>query len=118
MCSRSVNCSRWIRPACNQSSYGCPAASPDFAVNLPAPVGTGSGGALGLMLGSIGGAFNLNLRLSALVDYQTGMTYEEGSIEANHQNFQNTAMSNPVSGPVDPVFAVSETKTNSEWSSV
>jgi len=43
-----------------------PASSPDFAVNLPAAVGTGSGGALGLMLGSIGGAFNLNLRLSAL----------------------------------------------------
>ena len=42
------------------------AASPDFAVNLPAAVGAGSGGALGLMLGSVGGAFNLNLRLSAL----------------------------------------------------
>ncbi|HET6150611.1 MAG TPA: type IV pilus secretin PilQ [Polyangia bacterium] len=45
---------------------GVGAASPDFAVNLPAAVGTGSGGALGLMLGSINGAFNLNLRLSAL----------------------------------------------------
>ena len=45
---------------------GSGAASPDFAVNLPAPVGTGSGGALGLMLGSVNGAFNLNLRLSAL----------------------------------------------------
>ncbi|MEO8215398.1 MAG: type IV pilus secretin PilQ, partial [Myxococcales bacterium] len=43
-----------------------PAASPDFAVNLPAAVGAGSGGALGLMLGSVGGAFNLNLRLSAM----------------------------------------------------
>jgi type IV pilus assembly protein PilQ len=42
------------------------AASPDYAVNLPAAVGTGSGGALGLMLGSVGGAFNLNLRLSAM----------------------------------------------------
>ncbi len=47
------------------SSLG-PAASPDFAVNLPAAVGAGSGGALGLMLGSVGGAFNLNLRLSAM----------------------------------------------------
>ena len=46
---------------------GIPAAtSPDFAVNLPAAVGTGSGGALGLVLGSVNGAFNLNLRLSAL----------------------------------------------------
>jgi len=43
-----------------------PAASPNFAVNLPAAVGTGQGGALGLMLGSVGGAFNLNLRLSAM----------------------------------------------------
>jgi type IV pilus assembly protein PilQ len=42
------------------------AASPDFAVNLPAAVGTGSGGAIGLMLGSVNGAFNLNLRLSAM----------------------------------------------------
>ena len=45
---------------------GTGAASPNFAVNLPAAVGTGSGGALGLMLGSVNGAFNLNLRLSAL----------------------------------------------------
>lgn len=47
-------------------------ASPsDFAVNLPAKVGTGAGGALGLSLGSIGGNFNLNLRLSALEDSGT-----------------------------------------------
>ncbi len=39
---------------------------PNFAVNLPAPVGQGSGGAVGLVFGSAGGAFNLNLRLSAL----------------------------------------------------
>src|SRR5690606_1154023 len=40
----------------------------DFAVNLPAAVGSGAGGAIGLSLGSIGGNFNLNLRLSALED--------------------------------------------------
>lgn len=40
-------------------------SSPNFAVNLPAPVGTGSGGSLGLTMGSVGGAVNLNLRLSA-----------------------------------------------------
>jgi type IV pilus assembly protein PilQ len=40
----------------------------DFAVNLPAAVGTGSGGAIGVSLGSVGGNFNLNLRLSALED--------------------------------------------------
>ena len=40
-------------------------SNPNFAVNLPAAVGAGAGGALGLTLGSIGGAANLNLRLSA-----------------------------------------------------
>jgi type IV pilus assembly protein PilQ len=42
------------------------ASAPSYAVSLPAPVGEGSGGAIGLILGSAGGAFNLNLRLSAL----------------------------------------------------
>ena len=40
----------------------------DFAVNLPAAVGTGAGGAIGLALGSVGGNLNLSLRLSALED--------------------------------------------------
>jgi len=40
--------------------------APNFAVNLPAAVGQGSGGALGFVFGSAGGALNLNLRLSAL----------------------------------------------------
>ncbi|MEM9187840.1 MAG: type IV pilus secretin PilQ [Myxococcota bacterium] len=38
---------------------------PNFAVNLPAITGTGQGGALGLTFGSIGGAVNLSVRLSA-----------------------------------------------------
>jgi type IV pilus assembly protein PilQ len=42
------------------------AGAPNYAVSLPAPVGDGAGGALGLIFGSAGGAFNLNLRLSAL----------------------------------------------------
>jgi type IV pilus assembly protein PilQ len=42
------------------------AVSPNYVVNLPAPTGTGSGGALGLVLGSVDGNFNINLRLSAL----------------------------------------------------
>jgi type IV pilus assembly protein PilQ len=40
--------------------------SPGYAVNLPAAIGQGSGGGVGFTFGSIGGAFNLNLRLSAL----------------------------------------------------
>ena len=39
--------------------------NPNFAVNLPAAVGTGSGGAIGLSFGSVDNNFNLNLRLSA-----------------------------------------------------
>ena len=40
--------------------------NPNYVVNLPAQAGTGSGGVLGMTLGSVGGAMNLNLRLSAL----------------------------------------------------
>jgi type IV pilus assembly protein PilQ len=40
-------------------------ANPNYAVDLPAPVGTGSGGALGFSFGSISGNLNTNLRLSA-----------------------------------------------------
>jgi type IV pilus assembly protein PilQ len=49
-----------------QPRSGLQSANPNFAVNLPVAAGTGAGGALGLTLGSVAGAFNLNLRLSAL----------------------------------------------------
>lgn len=39
--------------------------TPNYAVNMPAAVGTGAGGALGLSLGSIAGNLNINVRLSA-----------------------------------------------------
>jgi type IV pilus assembly protein PilQ len=39
--------------------------NPNFAVNLPATVGTGQGGALGLSFGSIANTVNLAVRLSA-----------------------------------------------------
>jgi type IV pilus assembly protein PilQ len=42
------------------------AAVPQYAVNLPAAIGQGAGGGIGLVFGSAGGAFNLNLRLTAL----------------------------------------------------
>ncbi|MGH7802198.1 MAG: type IV pilus secretin PilQ [Thermodesulfobacteriota bacterium] len=38
----------------------------NFIVDLPAAVGTGSGGAIGIVLGSLTGAFDLDIRLSAL----------------------------------------------------
>lgn len=46
-----------------QAGFGAP---PNFAVNLPSGAGLGSGGALGVQLGSLDGTFNLNVRLSAL----------------------------------------------------
>jgi type IV pilus assembly protein PilQ len=39
--------------------------NPNFAVNLPAAVGSGVGGGIGLTLGSVDSNFNLNLRLTA-----------------------------------------------------
>lgn len=45
--------------------------NPNFAVNLPAATGTGSGGALGISLGSIANNANLNLRLSAMEEEGT-----------------------------------------------
>ncbi|MCA9537891.1 MAG: type IV pilus secretin PilQ [Myxococcales bacterium] len=41
-------------------------SNPNYVVNLPAAVGSGSGGALGLTFGSVDSTFNLNVRLSAL----------------------------------------------------
>ena len=41
-------------------------ANPNFVVNMPAPAGLNTGSAIGLTLGSVAGAFNLNLRLSAM----------------------------------------------------
>jgi type IV pilus assembly protein PilQ len=38
----------------------------NFIIDLPAAVGTGGGGAIGLVLGSLTGAFDLDIRLSAL----------------------------------------------------
>jgi type IV pilus assembly protein PilQ len=51
----------------NTKSTGVAAPS-DFAVNIPANTSSGEGGALGISLGSVGGNFNINLRLSALED--------------------------------------------------
>lgn len=52
-------------PTNGLSPFNPGVANPNFAVNLPAVTGNGSGGALGLALGSLSGAVNLNVRLSA-----------------------------------------------------
>jgi type IV pilus assembly protein PilQ len=52
-------------PTAGLSPFANQVANPNFAVNLPAVVGAGQGGALGLTFGSINNNFNLALRLSA-----------------------------------------------------
>ena len=52
-------------PTQGLSPFSSSVANPNFAVNMPAAVGTGQGGALGLTFGSIDNNVNLALRLSA-----------------------------------------------------
>lgn len=52
-------------PTAGLSPFSNTVPNPNFAVNLPAAVGTGSGGALGLTFGSIDNTVNLAVRLSA-----------------------------------------------------
>jgi type IV pilus assembly protein PilQ len=52
-------------PTQGLSPFNGTVTNPNFAVNLPAVTGAGSGGALGLTMGSLSGAVNLNVRLSA-----------------------------------------------------
>ncbi|MBL8601423.1 MAG: type IV pilus secretin PilQ [Myxococcales bacterium] len=52
-------------PTAGLSPISRTVANPNFAINLPASVGTGAGGALGLSLGSLSQNLNLNARLSA-----------------------------------------------------
>jgi type IV pilus assembly protein PilQ len=52
-------------PTAGISPFTRNVATPNFAVNLPAAVGTGAGGALGLTFGSIDNILNLSTRLSA-----------------------------------------------------
>lgn len=54
-----------VAPTAGLSPFTPTVANPNFAVNLPAAVGAGSGGAIGLTFGSVDNNFNLNLRLSA-----------------------------------------------------
>lgn len=52
-------------PTQGLSPFSPSVANPNFAVNMPAAVGTGEGGAIGLTFGSIDNNVNLALRLSA-----------------------------------------------------
>lgn len=52
-------------PTAGMSPFSRQVQNPNFAVNLPATVGTGTGGALGITLGHINNTVNLGIRLSA-----------------------------------------------------
>ncbi len=52
-------------PTAGLSPFQRAVSNPNFAVNLPAAVGTGAGGALGMTFGSIDNTLNLAVRLSA-----------------------------------------------------
>jgi len=75
----------------------------DFAVNMPAATGTGEGGALGLSLGSVGGNFNINLRLSALEDEGTVRIISAPKITV--LNNREAKISQGVSIPISVVSA-------------
>lgn len=49
----------------SQANTNGTATTPNFAVNLPAAAGLGTGGSVGFIFGSVGDSANLNLRLSA-----------------------------------------------------
>jgi type IV pilus assembly protein PilQ len=52
-------------PTQGLSPFANPVPTPNFGVNLPATTNTGTGGAIGLTLGAVNGAVNINVRLSA-----------------------------------------------------
>ncbi|MEO8704997.1 MAG: type IV pilus secretin PilQ [Kofleriaceae bacterium] len=86
------------------------AAPSDFAVNLPAAVGSGEGGALGLSLGSIGGNFALNLRLSALEDSGTVRI-----ISAPKITVLNNKPASITQGVSIPIQVISAAGTNTQF---
>ena len=94
----------------NSPTGGVSSANPGFAVNLPAATGAGSGGALGLTLGSVGGAANLNLRLSA--------AEEEGSVKIVSAPKISTLDNTPASiqqGVSIPISVVSAQGVNTQF---
>ncbi len=78
-------------------------SAPNFAVNLPAAVGAGAGGALGFTFGSASGAGQLNLRLSAAESNGTVKTISAPKV-TTLQN-QKASISQGVSIPFSQVSA-------------
>ncbi len=82
---------------------GVGAVPSDFAVNLPAAVGTGAGGAMGLSLGSVDGNFNVNLRLSALEEEGTVRLVSAPKVTV--KNNSEAEISDGVSVPISVIGA-------------
>jgi type IV pilus assembly protein PilQ len=79
-----------------------------FAVNLPAAVGAGSGGALGISFGKLGGKLSLDLQLSAM------QTTGNGKILSNPKVLTINNKEAKISSGTDiPVRIVSATATTS-----
>ena len=86
------------------------AAPTDFAVNLPAAIGLGSGGGLGLSLGSVGGNFNIGLRLSALEDSGSARIISSPKITTS-----NNIQARIRSGVSIPISVVSANGTQTQF---
>ncbi len=82
---------------------GLTSANPNFAVNLPAAVGTGEGGALGFNFGSLSNNFNLALRLSASED--TGTVRIISAPKVTVLNNREASISQGTSIPIEVVSA-------------
>ncbi|HEY8212414.1 MAG TPA: type IV pilus secretin PilQ [Myxococcaceae bacterium] len=92
-----------IRGGSSPDGNGGTGNPPNFAVNLPAAVGAGAGGALGFIFGSVGGAIALNLRLSALENQGTVKTISAPKITTLDNN--TARISQGVSLPFSQVSA-------------
>ncbi len=84
--------------------------APNFLVDLPAAVGTGSGAAVGFSLGALGGDILLDVRLSALEDSGNGKILSSPRITtANHKE------ANIKSGTSIPYETVSSEGTQTQF---
>lgn len=86
-----------------QGSNAGSSSAPNWAVNLPAPAGTGTGGAIGFTFGSLSSAFNLNLRLSAAESTGSAKVISAPRIMTMHN--QSATITSGVSIPVSVVSA-------------
>jgi type IV pilus assembly protein PilQ len=78
-------------------------STPNYAVSLPVGAGDGSGGALGMIFGSAGGASQLNLRLSALE--AQGMVKTVSSPKVTTMDNESARISQGVSIPFSQASA-------------